>query len=133
MKEVPSQGRPRGPGGRGGIEFVADGIAVADMSRELLGHESVLVHDTPAARRIFRGVVAREVRLAGHFSRNGTWWKGVPPPRCDRKSAETIQNREDRRAPLRKRVRNLMILLDLWVCDKREKTCVTCAGRHIEE
>src|SRR5882762_8968677 len=80
MKEVPSQGRPRGPGGRGGLEFVADGIAVADMSRELLGHESVLVHDTPAARRIFRGVVACEVRLAGHFSRNGTWWKGVPPP-----------------------------------------------------
>src|SRR5712675_2915326 len=67
MKEVPSQGRPRGPGGRGGIGFVADGIAVADMSRELLGHESVLVHDTPAARRIFRGVVGREVRLAGMF------------------------------------------------------------------
>jgi hypothetical protein len=38
MKEVPNQGRPRGPGGRGGIEFVADGTAVEDMSRELLGH-----------------------------------------------------------------------------------------------
>src|SRR5437016_7392674 len=67
MKEVPSHGRPRGPGGRWGIGLVADGIAVADMSRELLGHESVLVHNTPAAPRIFHGVIGREVRLAGMF------------------------------------------------------------------
>src|SRR5882757_8136539 len=93
MKEVPSQGRPRGPGGRGGIGFVADGIAVADMSRELLGHESVLAHDTPAAPRIFRGVVRREVRWAGHFSRNGTWRQGVPPPVAIERVRKSLKTR----------------------------------------
>jgi len=36
MKEVPSQGRPRGPGGRWGTELDAEGIAVADISGGLL-------------------------------------------------------------------------------------------------
>ena len=69
-----------------------------------------------------RGVIGRDVFPGTERTKEGT------TPCCDRKSAEITQNTEDRRAPSRKRVRNLMILLDLWVCDKREKTCGACAG-----
>src|SRR6267142_7175729 len=117
MKEVPSQGRPRGPGGRVGVALDAGAVAVADMSRELLGHEKVPVHDTPPAPRIFREWPGVTCDWQGRFSGNGTHERGYHP--CyDRKSAQIIQNREDRGAPSRRRVRNLMIALDLRVCDK---------------
>ena len=42
-------------------------------------------------------------------------------PRGDRKSAEVIENRGDSGLPWRKRVRNLMIMLGLQGCDRRER------------
>jgi hypothetical protein len=49
-------------------------------------------------------------------------WRGGYHPRGDRKSAEAIENRRDRGLPLRKRVRNRMIMLGLQGCDRRERT-----------
>ena len=49
-------------------------------------------------------------------------WEGGYHPRGDRKSAEAIENRRDSGAPLRKRVRNRMIMLGLQGCDRRERT-----------
>jgi len=46
---------------------------------------------------------------------------GVVHPRGDRKSAETIENRRDGGAPLRKRVRNRMKLLGLQGCDRKQR------------
>src|SRR5258706_7726158 len=43
-------------------------------------------------------------------------------PRCDRKSAEAIENGRDSSAPLRKRVRNCMKLLDLEGCDRKQRS-----------
>src|ERR1700719_1597100 len=50
MKEVPTMGRPRGPGGRWGVALVAD------ISRELLGHEGGPYHDTPCVHIDFLDV-----------------------------------------------------------------------------
>jgi hypothetical protein len=43
-------------------------------------------------------------------------------PRGDRKSSEAIENRGDSVLPLLKRVCNLMIMLDLQGCNKKERT-----------
>jgi len=49
------------------------------------------------------------------------WGRGYHA-RGDRKSAQAIGNRRDRRLPLRKRVSNPMIMLGLQGCDRRERT-----------
>jgi hypothetical protein len=54
------------------------------------------------------------------------------PPRGDRKSAEAAENTRDRRLPLRKRVRNSMIMLELQTCDRKEKTWAACLSQHNE-
>jgi hypothetical protein len=58
--------------------------------------------------------------------KNGTWAaigrRGVVHPRCDRKSAEPIENGRDSLAPLRERVRNCMKLHGLHVCDSKIRT-----------
>src|SRR6266446_5946238 len=55
-------------------------------------------------------------------------------PRGDRKSAQTIENRRDSGAPLRKRVRNRMKLQGLQGCDSKQMTYrlarVQVAGLH---
>ena len=48
--------------------------------------------------------------------------------RGDRKSAEAIENGGDSGLPLRKRVRNLMIMLGLQGCDRRERAYVVYWG-----
>jgi len=45
-------------------------------------------------------------------------------PHGDRKSAEVIENRGDSGPPWRKRARNLMIMLGLQGCDRRERAYV---------
>ena len=51
--------------------------------------------------------------------------KGVPHhPRGDRKSAEVIENRGDSWLLGHKRVRNLVIMLRLQGCDRRERAYV---------
>ena len=45
-------------------------------------------------------------------------------PRGDRKSAEVIENRGDSGPPWCKRARNLMIMLGLQGCDRRERAYV---------
>jgi len=45
-------------------------------------------------------------------------------PRGDRKSAQVIRNRGDTELPLRKRVRNHMIMQGLQGCDRRERAYV---------
>jgi hypothetical protein len=49
-------------------------------------------------------------------------------PRGDRKSAQVTRNRADSELPLRKRVRNLMIMLGLQGCDRRERAYVVYRG-----
>ena len=53
-------------------------------------------------------------------------------PHGDRKSAEAVENMRDRRLPLRKRVRNSMIMLELQTCDRKEKTWAACLSQHSE-
>src|SRR5258708_4551065 len=51
-------------------------------------------------------------------------------PRADRKSAEDIENRRDRGLPLRKRVRNPMIMLGLQGCARKERTWAASLLSH---
>ena len=43
-------------------------------------------------------------------------------PRGDRKSAEAIENGRDSAAPLRKRVRNLLTMLGLHGCNRKQRS-----------
>ncbi len=43
-------------------------------------------------------------------------------PRGDRKSAQALGDKGDSGAPLRKRVRNCMEILGLYVCDKKKRS-----------
>ena len=43
------------------------------------------------------------------------------PPRCDQKSAQVYESKGVSRAPLRKRVRNLLKMHGLHVCNKKQK------------
>ena len=49
-------------------------------------------------------------------------WRGYHP-RDDRKSVEAVENKGDRRAPLRKRVCKCMKLRELHGCDRKQRGC----------
>jgi hypothetical protein len=69
-----------------------------------------------------RGIASDAGKACRTKVREGAEW-GYHP-RGDRKSAEAIDNKRDSELPLRKRVCNLMIMLGLQGCDRRERAYV---------
>jgi hypothetical protein len=105
MKDVPTMGRPRGPGGRLGVGAGVEAVAVADISRELLDTKMVFIMILGTSRIDFLGVRRglrngkNEPVLGALASRD--YRKGVPAesseirtPGCIlQKSVQTIENK----------------------------------------
>jgi hypothetical protein len=100
-------------GGRGSAAGVC-----ANAAADKLISDKAAAQDRIPCNRFREQFIAGILLTSGRLARLR---RGYIHPRGDRKSAETLENRGDSGAPLRKRARNRMKIQGLQGCDRKQR------------